>query len=54
MTLSARVVVGLFLLAHGLVHLLYLVPAAADRTYPFSLARSCCSRSPRAARSLSC
>ncbi len=40
MRLSARVVVGLFLLAHGLVHLLYLVPAAADRTYPFSLARS--------------
>lgn len=40
MTLFARVVVGFFLLAHGLVHLLYLVPAAADRAFPFSLARS--------------
>jgi hypothetical protein len=28
------------LLAHGLVHLLYVVPAAGDPTYPFSLARS--------------
>jgi hypothetical protein len=40
MTLSARIVVGLLLLAHGLVHLLYLVPAADDPKYPFSLARS--------------
>jgi hypothetical protein len=40
MTQIARIVVGLLLLAHGLVHLLYLVPAAGDPTYPFSLARS--------------
>ena len=40
MTALARVVVGFLLLAHGLVHLLYLVPAATDPKYPFSLARS--------------
>ena len=40
MTQFARVVVGFLLLAHGLVHLLYLVPAPADPRYPFSLARS--------------
>jgi hypothetical protein len=40
MTLFARVVVGLLLLAHGVVHLLYLIPAAGDPRYPFSLARS--------------
>ncbi len=40
MTGLARIIVGLLLLAHGLVHLLYIVPAAADPKYPFSLERS--------------
>lgn len=40
MTLLARSAVGFLIFAHGLVHLLYLVPAAADPKYPFSLARS--------------
>lgn len=40
MTTLARIVVGLLLLAHGLVHLLYIVPAPADPKYPFSLERS--------------
>ena len=40
MTLSARIVVGFLLLAHGLVHLLYVVPAGSDPKYPFTLARS--------------
>ena len=40
MTPFARGAVGLLLIAHGVVHLLYLVPAAADPRYPFSLARS--------------
>lgn len=32
----ARILVGLFLVAHGLVHLLYLTPRPeADRSYPF-------------------
>jgi hypothetical protein len=35
-----RVIVGILLIAHGLVHLLYLVPAASDPGYPFSLDRS--------------
>lgn len=40
MTAFARIIVGLLLLAHGLVHLLYLVPSAGDPKYPFSLTRS--------------
>lgn len=40
MTGLARIIVGLLLLAHGLVHLLYVVPPAADPKYPFSLERS--------------
>lgn len=40
MTSLARIVVGLLLLAHGLVHLLYIVAAPADPKYPFSLERS--------------
>lgn len=40
MTLFARLVVGFLLLAHGLVHLLYVVPPASDPKYPFTLARS--------------
>ena len=35
-----RVVVGGLLVAHGLVHLLYLVPDAADPRYPFTLEES--------------
>jgi multisubunit Na+/H+ antiporter MnhC subunit len=40
MTLIARIIVGLLLLAHGLVHLLYLFPSADDPKYPFTLTRS--------------
>lgn len=40
MTTLVRVAVGLLLVAHGLVHLLFLVPAADDPRYPFSLERS--------------
>ena len=40
MTTLVRVAVGLLLVAHGLVHLLILVPAADDPRYPFSLERS--------------
>lgn len=40
MTTLARIVVGVLLLAHGLVHLLFIVPAADDPKYPFSLERS--------------
>lgn len=38
--LPAPTVVGLLLVAHGMVHLLFIVPAAADPKYPFSLERS--------------
>lgn len=40
MTTLTRIVVGVLLPDHGLVHLLFIVPAAADPKYPFSLARS--------------
>lgn len=40
MTVAVRVVVGILLIAHGLVHLLYVAPAARDPGYPFSLDRS--------------
>ena len=40
MATLVRAVVGILLVAHGLVHLLFIVPAAADRSYPFSLDRS--------------
>jgi formate hydrogenlyase subunit 3/multisubunit Na+/H+ antiporter MnhD subunit len=40
MTALPRIVVGFLLLAHGLVHLLFLVPASADPKYPFTLQRS--------------
>lgn len=40
MTALARILVGFLLIAHGLVHLLFVVPAAADPRYPFSLQRS--------------
>lgn len=35
-----RVVAGILLVAHGLVHLLFIVPDAANPKYPFSLDRS--------------
>lgn len=35
-----RVVAGLLLIAHGLVHLLYLAPEADDPKYPFTLRSS--------------
>jgi hypothetical protein len=40
MTTLVRVIIGILLVAHGLVHLLYIVPAASDPGYPFSLDRS--------------
>ncbi|EWT02230.1 hypothetical protein N865_06455 [Intrasporangium oryzae NRRL B-24470] len=40
MTTLVRVVLGTLLIAHGLVHLLFVVPAAADPAYPFALERS--------------
>lgn len=40
MAFAIRAVVGLLLIAHGLVHLLYLAPEADDRTYPFTLRES--------------
>jgi hypothetical protein len=35
-----RIVVGLLLVAHGLVHLLYFVADAGDPRYPFTITRS--------------
>ena len=35
-----RVLAGLLLIAHGLVHLLYLTPEAEDKKYPFTLRKS--------------
>lgn len=35
-----RIVAGLLLVAHGLVHLLYLTPEAEDKKYPFTLRES--------------
>lgn len=40
MEVAVRAVFGLLLIAHGLVHLLYLSPDAADPKYPFTLQRS--------------
>ena len=40
MNAVARVVAGLLLIAHGLVHLLYLVTEPDDESYPFTLSRS--------------
>jgi hypothetical protein len=40
MTTTIRVVAGILLVAHGLVHLLFIVPDAANPKYPFSLDRS--------------
>ena len=40
MSTLIRVVVGVILVAHGLVHLLYLTLDAQDPSYPFTLERS--------------
>ena len=40
MTTLVRVIIGILLIGHGLVHLLFIAPDAADRSYPFSLDRS--------------
>jgi len=37
---AVRIVAGLLLIAHGLVHLLYLTPAPDDERYPFTLRES--------------
>lgn len=40
MTVLLRIAVGFFLVAHGLVHLLYLVTKEDDPSWPFSLNKS--------------
>ena len=40
MTVLLRVAVGFFLIAHGLVHLLYLVTKEDDPSWPFTLDKS--------------
>jgi hypothetical protein len=40
MTALIRVAAGLFLIAHGLVHLLYLLPKQDDASFPFTLKQS--------------
>ena len=40
MTTLIRIVVGVILVAHGLVHLLYLTSDAQDPNYPFTLEQS--------------
>jgi len=40
MAVLIRAVVGVLLIAHGLVHLLYLTPDADDPRYPFTLRSS--------------
>jgi hypothetical protein len=37
---TVRIVAGMLLIAHGLVHLLYLTPEADDERYPFTLRES--------------
>jgi hypothetical protein len=37
---AIRIVAGLLLIAHGLVHLLYVTPEAGDARYPFTLRES--------------
>ena len=37
---TVRIVAGLLLIAHGLVHLLYLTPEVEDNKYPFNLRES--------------
>ena len=40
MNTVTQIVLGLFLIAHGLVHLLYLVSKPEDESYPFTLRES--------------
>jgi len=40
MTTFIRVVVGILVIAHGLVHLLYLISEPKDPKFPFTLGRS--------------
>jgi len=40
MTVLLRIAVGFFLIAHGLVHLLYLVTKEDDPSWPFALKKS--------------
>jgi hypothetical protein len=40
MTVVIRIAAGLFLIAHGLVHLLYLMPKKDDPSFPFTLKES--------------
>lgn len=40
MTVLIRILVGILLIAHGLIHLLYLTPEADDPRYPFTLRSS--------------
>ncbi|HEY5160421.1 MAG TPA: hypothetical protein VII83_05040 [Gaiellaceae bacterium] len=40
MTVLIRIAAGLFLIAHGLVHLLYLMPEKDDPSFPFTLKES--------------
>jgi hypothetical protein len=40
MAVLVRIIAGVLLIAHGLVHLLYFIPAADDPKYPFHLASS--------------
>jgi len=40
MAVLIRIAAGLFLVAHGLVHLLYLVPKEDDPSFPFTLKES--------------
>ena len=37
---AVRIVAGLLLIAHGLVHLLYVIPEADDEKYPFTIRES--------------
>jgi hypothetical protein len=40
MTVLIRIAAGLFLVAHGLVHLLYVMPKQDDPSFPFTLKES--------------
>jgi len=40
MAVLIRIAAGLFLIAHGLVHLLYLLPRQDDPSFPFTLKQS--------------
>ena len=40
MTVLIRIAAGLFVVAHGLVHLLYVIPKQDDPSFPFTLQES--------------